>query len=100
MPTLVTQSIGVVGAQISGQQHSVAQVRAAEASTQAGVQRAQNEARALSSATKVQADSQRSIQQEKRAEGTFAENSGDGESEQQPDNPVGKNHGGRFTRVA
>ncbi len=100
MPTLVTQSIGVVGAQISGHQHGAAQARATEASNQAGVQRAQNEARAINSATKVQTDAQRSIQQEKRAEGTFAETSDDGESEQQPDKPGSSKSGGRFTRVA
>ena len=73
MPTLTTQSIGVVGAQITANTYPAAQARASEASTQSGVQRAQNQARAVSSATKAQGDKNRSVQEEKRAEGVFAD---------------------------
>lgn len=96
MPTLTTQSIGVVGSHITANQYPAAKARETEASTQSGVQRAQNQARAVSSATKVQGDKARSIQEEKRAEGTFADH--EEESERQSDIPQQKRTG--FNRIA
>jgi len=98
MPTLTTQSIGVVGAQIQAGQYPAAQARATEANTQSGVQRAHNQSRAMSSATRVQGDKNRSIQEEKRAEGAFAEHDEDQDEGSQPQGTPTK--GGRFNRVA
>ena len=75
-----------------------AQIRAREAATQAGVQRVQNQARAASSATQALSDSQRSVQEEKRAEGVFADSEEKENSQQQPDAP--RKPGSSFSRIA
>ena len=71
MATLTTQSIGVVGAQVTASQFPANQVRATQVAQQAGVQQRQNQARASQSATKASADKDRSIDQEGRVEGAF-----------------------------
>jgi hypothetical protein len=97
MPSLTTQSIGISVAPIAGS-HPAAQIRAREAATQAGVQRAQNQARASSSATQALSDSQRSVQEEKRAEGTFADGEEREESQQPPD--ALRKPGSSFSKIA
>lgn len=85
MPSLTMQSIGVAGTQLASAQHAGYTARSSEAGVQAGLQKNQNQLRAIASATEVKPDKQRSIQAEKRAEGTFSE--GEENNEQQPDVP-------------
>jgi hypothetical protein len=77
MPSLTTQSIGVLGAPMANSPHAVQLSRASQAGVQAGVQQSQNAIRAVHSATQVQQGAQRSIQSEARAEGAFEEGSED-----------------------
>lgn len=70
----ITQSIGVVGAQVLNSQFAANQVRATQVAQQARVQARDNKARASQSATTVSAnDKERSIDQEGRVEGAFAD---------------------------
>lgn len=73
MATLTTQSIGVVGAQVTASQFPANQVRATQVAQQAGVQQRENQARANRSATTVSDDKNRSIAQDGRVEGAFAD---------------------------
>ncbi|MEY4668275.1 MAG: hypothetical protein RL518_974 [Pseudomonadota bacterium] len=74
MDARITQSIGVVGAQVLNSQFAANQVRATEVAQQAGIQARDNKARASQSATKVSTnDKERSIDQEGRVEGAFAD---------------------------
>jgi hypothetical protein len=90
------QSIGVAGTQLATAQQAGYTARASEAGAQAGVQKAQNQVRAVASATEVKPDKKRSVQSEKRAEGTFTE--GDENNEQQPD--TRPQTPGRYNRIA
>ena len=96
MPTLTTQSIGIGAAPLAGTQ-SATQVRANEAATQAGMQRVQSQARALTSATQALSDTQRSVQQQKRAEGPSSEAEKREESEDQLPGTI--RPGSTFSRV-
>ncbi len=96
MPSLTMQSIAVAGTQLLTAQHAGNTARSTEAGVQAGLQKNQNQVRALASATEVKPDKKRSIQSEKRAEGVFAE--GDSQDEQQPDQP--KQSTPRYNRIA
>lgn len=74
MDARITQSIGVVGAQVLNSQFAANQVRATQVAQQAGVQARDNKARASQSATKVSTnDKERSIDQDGRVEGAFAD---------------------------
>ena len=74
MDARITQSIGVVGAQVLNSQFAANQVRATQVAQQAGVHARDNKARASQSATTVSAnDKERSIDQEGRVEGAFAD---------------------------
>lgn len=77
MPSLTTQSIGIVGAPLANSSHAAQVSRASQAGVQAGVQQNQNAVRAINSATSAQRAAQRSIQDEARAEGVFEEGSED-----------------------
>jgi hypothetical protein len=90
------QSIGVAGTQLATAQQAGYTARSSEAGAQAGVQKNQNQVRALASATEVKPDKKRSIQSDKRAEGAFSEN--EENNEQQPDTP--RQTPGRFDRIA
>jgi hypothetical protein len=52
---------------------SANQVRATEAATQAGMQKVQSQAQALNRSTQALSNAQRSVQQQKRAEGPSSE---------------------------
>ena len=74
MDARITQSIGVIGAQVLNSQFAANQVRATQGAQQAGVQARENKARASQSATTVSAnDKERSIDQDGRVEGAFAD---------------------------
>ena len=74
MDARITQSIGVVGAQVLNSQFAANQVRATEVAQQAGIQARDNKARASQSATTASAnDKERSIDQDGRVEGAFAD---------------------------
>ncbi len=71
MPTLTTQSIGVAGVPLTTGHHAASIAQAAKSSEEGGIQTSQNQARAATSSSKVRDGKKRSVQQEKRAEGTF-----------------------------
>jgi hypothetical protein len=96
MPSLTMQSIGVAGSQLATAQNAGYTARSSEAGVQAGLQKNQNQLRAIASATEVKPDKKRSIQSEKRAEGAFSE--GDNNEEQQADQP--KHSPGHLDRMA
>ena len=96
MPSLTMQSIGVAGTQLATAKQAGYTARTSEAAAQAGLQKSQNQVRAAASATEVKPDKKRSIQAEKRAEGTFSE--GEENNEQQPDAP--RDTRGSFNRIA
>jgi hypothetical protein len=96
MPSLTMQSIGVAGTQLATAQQAGYTARSSEAGAQAGLQRNQNQLRAIASATEVKPDKKRSIQTDKRPEGTFSE--GEENNEQQPDVP--RKTPGSFDRIA
>ncbi len=74
MDARITQSMGVVGAQLLNSQFAANQVRATEVAQQAGIQARDNKSRASQSATKVSTnDKERSIDQDGRVEGAFAD---------------------------
>jgi hypothetical protein len=79
--------------------HAASSERINRAGIQAGVQARQNALRAIHSATEVQANSQRSISEEKRAEGAFSEEErGDDTRDTNNGNtPTGRK---RFSRIA
>ena len=72
MASLTTQSIGVVST-VTAAQFPAVQVRASQVAQQAGVQARQNQARASQSATTAVDDKNRSIDQDGRVEGAFAD---------------------------
>lgn len=88
MATLVTQSIGVVATQIMNSQFPANQVRATQIAQQAGVQARENHARASRSATTVSNDKDRSIDQEGRVEGAFADQETEGNGSHDGKAPV------------
>ena len=71
MPNLTTQSIGIVAGPLTPTSQVVNTARAAHASIQAGINKSQNQTRALNSATEAKDSRDRSIQREKRVEGVF-----------------------------
>lgn len=73
MASLTTQSIGVVASQIASSHLPGHAGRGAEATQQAGIQARLNRARALKNATTAGDDKSRSIDQESRVEGVFAD---------------------------
>jgi hypothetical protein len=77
MPSLTTQSIGMVGAPLANTSQAAQLSRASQAGVQAGVQQNYNAIRAIHSATQVQSGPKRSVQSEPRAEGVFEEGSED-----------------------
>jgi len=77
MPSLTTQSIGMVGAPLANTSQAAQLSRASQAGVQAGVQQNHNAIRAIHSATQVQRGPERSVQSEQRAEGVFEEGSED-----------------------
>jgi hypothetical protein len=72
MDARITQSIGVAASGWNSV-FPATQVRATQVAQQAGVQARQNQARASQSATKVSDDKERSIDQDGRVEGAFAD---------------------------
>jgi hypothetical protein len=72
MDARITQSIGIV-ASAWNSVFPATQVRATQVAQQAGVQARDNQARASQSATKVSNDKERSIDQDGRVEGAFAD---------------------------
>ena len=72
MDARITQSIGVAASGWNSV-FPATQVRATQIAQQAGVQAKQNQARASQSATKVSDDKERSIDQDGRVEGAFAD---------------------------
>jgi hypothetical protein len=98
MPTISTQSIGVIGVPLVTTPQVVNAARSAENGVKAALSKDQNKARAAKSATSVQANESRSVQDEARIEGVFGEGSepedGDGQREGQPKSP------GSFHRTA
>ncbi len=99
MPSLTTQSIGVLGAPLTNSSHAVQLSRASQAGVQAGVQQNHNAIRAIESATKVQQGLQRSIQEEVRPEGAFEQGSEDS-GEPLPDSALRKQGAPRINTVA
>ena len=73
MASLTTQSIGVVSAQIASSHLPGHTGQGAEAARQAGVQARLNRARALKNATNTTDDKTKSIDQDGRVEGIFAD---------------------------
>ncbi len=63
MPTLTTQSIGILGSQITASQYPSAQARVGETNNQTGLQRRQSFIRAVTAATQVRADKPKSAEQ-------------------------------------
>ena len=95
MDARITQSIGVVGAQVLNSQFAANQVRATQVAQQAGIQARDNKARASQSATTVSTnDKERSIDQDGRVEGAFAD------QEINDGSHVGKTPVQRLNRVA
>ena len=81
MATLTTQSIGAASAQLLNQAPAAVQ-RLTEAAQAAGVNQTQNLARAQNSAVSAQKDQDRSVQLQKRAEGSFSGQRDDSENKQ------------------
>ena len=88
MPTLTTQSIGIEGTRLAGQQNQgVSANRLAQASGVAGVQESQQRREAQRSATQAQRDDQRTInRQERRTEGSFSNQSRPRNDDEQQEN--------------
>jgi hypothetical protein len=105
MPTLTTQSIGAASGQIFTPAGAANQ-RMSEAAQAAGVNQAQNLDRARRSAITAQEDRERSVQLEKRAEGTFSGQDGreekEGEGQREPDTDIKspQTSSGRLNRTA
>jgi hypothetical protein len=72
MDSRITQSIGIAASGLNSV-FPATQVRATQVAQQAGVQARENQARASQSATKVRNDKERSIDQDGRVEGAFAD---------------------------
>ncbi len=98
MAPVPTQSIAVVSGQVLGTAYPAQGVRFSEAAQAAGVQTAQNQQRAQGSATQARDDKSRTVSEEKRTEGIFADQSLSDEddrhgADQQP-------RGGKLNKVA
>lgn len=90
MPTITTQSIGIIAGPMVNASHAAQANRAAESAARAGRQRSQDKIRAAESATAVQPNKKRAVQDEARIEGVFDQQSGDDQGDQQaevPDRP-------------
>lgn len=92
MPSLTTQSIGIVGAPLANTGQAAQLSRASQAGVQAGVQHNHNAIRAIHSATQVQKGFERSVQKERRAEGVFEEGSEDRKEQSSSAEPKKQSH--------
>jgi len=90
MPSISTQSIGVVGAPLANTSQAAQLSRASQAGVQAGIQHNHTAVQALHSATQVKKGPQRPIQEERRAEGVFEEGSDEQDSESSEAGPEKK----------
>lgn len=71
MPTLTTQSIGIASVPLTAGYHAGSIAQSNKSANDAGIQRAQNQARATSDAAKAKNGKDRTLQDDKRVEGLF-----------------------------
>ena len=98
MPTISTQSIGVIGVPMVTTPQVANAARSAENGVKAALSKDQNKVRAAKSATSVQSNESRSVQDEARIEGVFGEGSEQQEGEAQQEG--NSKSSGRFHRTA
>lgn len=92
MPTITTQSIGIVLGPMVNAAQAAQSARVSENNAKAGRPRGQNEARAAESATVVQPNKKRAVQDEARIEGVFSEESDSDHQGDESDVPQQRQH--------